>query len=108
DLLGARGEDDRNEGPVRLRRVIAEAGAATNVANHEQRQEQGVPGGDEPHHSSFSPSTAATTAAAVRCPVTFVIVRNMSGMRSSPMSSVSPESGSAVDAKAGVRLTMLP
>src|SRR5207245_10144397 len=65
-LLVASGDDDRNEGPVRLRRVIAEAGAATNVANHEQRQEQGGTGGGEATQSSFSPSAAATAAAAGR------------------------------------------
>src|SRR2546425_9426684 len=58
-------------------------------------------------HFTFSSSRAATTPAPVRDPVTLVIVRNMSGMRSSPMSSVSPASGNPVAVNAGARLTIL-
>src|SRR2546425_914534 len=58
-------------------------------------------------HFTFSPSSAATTVAPVSDPVTLVIVRNISGTRSSPMSSVSPASGSPVAVNAGARLTIL-
>src|SRR5213076_1942717 len=56
----------------------------------------------------LSLSKAATTVAPASDPATLVIVRNMSGMRSRPMSSVSPASGSPVALNAGARLTMLP
>src|SRR5438034_2010439 len=55
----------------------------------------------------LSLSCVATTAAPARLPMTLVIVPNMSGMRSSPMSSVSPASGSPVALNADARLTML-
>src|SRR5438876_1065972 len=106
--LVAGGDDRGDERAARLGRVVAQLGAAPRVSDHEQHQDQDVPGGDEPAHPMPSPSRAATTAAPVRWPVTLVMVRNMSGTRSSPMSSDSPASGSPVAAKAGVRLTMLP
>src|SRR6266516_23578 len=100
-------DDHRDERAARLGLVLAEPGAAGEVAADQQPEEQGVPRGDEPRHSSFSPSRAAVTTAPVRVPMTLVMVRNMSGTRSRPRSSVSPASGSPVLANAGARLTML-
>src|SRR5438132_586103 len=70
------------------------------------------PGGDARRSLGFGllhglAASAATAAAPDRLPMTFVMVRNMSGMRSSPMRSVSPASGSPVALNAGARLTML-
>src|SRR5207247_9597434 len=52
-------------------------------------------------------STASTTVAAVSVPNTLVMVRNMSGMRSSPRSSTRPVIGGRVAVEVGTRLTML-
>src|SRR5260370_21108964 len=62
---------------------------------------------DPPGHARRSPSIAATTVAAVIVPTTLVMVRNISGTRSSPSSSVRPASGNPAVANAGARLTML-
>src|SRR6266542_6163963 len=105
--LVAGGDDHRDERPVDLRSIARETGAAGSVAGDREHQKRDVPGRNQPRHLSFSPSTPATAAAPVRCPATFVMVRNMSGTRSSPMSRVIPESGSPVDANAGMRLTTL-
>src|SRR6266513_6151764 len=87
---------------------VDETGTAGDVPVHQQREEQGIRGGDPPpRHSSLSPSTAPTTVAAVSVPNTLVMVRNMSGTRSSPSSSCRPASGSPVAVNAGTRLTML-
>src|SRR6185437_1146316 len=105
--LVPRGDDHRDERTSALRGIVDQTGAADGVAINEQHQEQAVPGGNQPRHSSFPSSTAATTVAAVSVPKTLVMVRNMSGMRSNPSSSCRPVSGSPVAVNAGTRLTML-
>src|SRR6266852_6372094 len=87
--------------------VVGELRAASPVTVHDEHKEQRVPGGDPPGHARRSASSAATTVAAVMVPTTLVMVRNMSGTRSSPSSSVRPASGNPAVANAGARLTML-
>src|SRR5207237_8322080 len=91
--LVAGGDDRGDERAARLGQVIAQLGAAPRVSDHEQHQDQDVPGGDEPAHPMPSPSRAVTTAAPVRSPVTLVMVRNMSGNRYTPLRSERPASG---------------
>src|SRR5437762_4951653 len=100
----ARGDDDRDERAGAEWLVGAQLGATHEIAIVDEAQD-GEPRQCQQRHCRVS--TAATTTAPPTWPVTFVIVRNMSGMRSRPIRMLRPEIGSPVVANAGSRLMTL-